>query len=126
MLRDPAGSRAIVEACQARAVCLVNSFASKPLTVKSLLALFHEPEAEDLRVGLEPLSLESAEVETILLSPRTGVTGPLGPWGNRDDVFVLVNSGMPVGPESAFEVEFDRDPRRLGTNLRRLTLAVRS
>lgn len=48
MLRDPAGSRAIVEACRAGAVCLINSFASKPLTVKSLLALFHEPEAEEL------------------------------------------------------------------------------
>lgn len=56
MLRDPAGSGSIVEACRAGAICLVNSFASKPLTVKSLLALFHEPEAEEL-LGPEQLSL---------------------------------------------------------------------
>lgn len=55
MLRDPAGSKAIVDACKARAVCMVNNFASKPLTVKSLLALFHEPEAEEL---LGPSELE--------------------------------------------------------------------
>lgn len=48
MLRDRSGSEAILEACRAGTVCMINSFASKPLTVKSLLALFHDPLAEEL------------------------------------------------------------------------------
>lgn len=91
MLRDPAGSRAIVEACQARAVCLVNSFASKPLTVKSLLALFHEPEAEDLLSSadldkireLVPLTLKLTEKnqDQVLREQERFVLKPADGWG---------------------------------------------
>lgn len=38
----------LLSAYRAGAVCVVNSFASKPLTVKSLLSLFHRDEAEEL------------------------------------------------------------------------------
>lgn len=91
MLRDPAGSRAIVEACQTRAVCLVNNFSSKPLTVKSLLALFHDPMAEDLLSAEElqkirklvPLTLKLTE-ETqaqILAEQERLVLKPADGWG---------------------------------------------
>lgn len=91
MLRDPAGSRAIVEACQQRAVCLVNNFASKPLTVKSLLALFHDPQAEELLSSEElkkvrelvPLTLKLTEQtqKQILQEQERFVLKPADGWG---------------------------------------------
>ncbi len=41
-------ARALLDAYRAGAVCLVNPFRSKPLTVKSLLGVFHESEMEEL------------------------------------------------------------------------------
>jgi uncharacterized circularly permuted ATP-grasp superfamily protein len=91
MLRDPAGSSAIVEACKAGAVCLVNSFASKPLTVKSLLALFHEPEAEALLSSqdldtvrrLVPLTLKLTDSnrDQVLKEQDRFVLKPADGWG---------------------------------------------
>lgn len=91
MLRDPAGSRAIVEACRQGAVCLVNSFASKPLTVKSLLALFHHPLAEELlsskdlekirRLVPLTLKLEPQTVDQILREQERLVLKPADGWG---------------------------------------------
>jgi uncharacterized circularly permuted ATP-grasp superfamily protein len=91
MLRDPAGSRAIVEACRERAVCLVNNFASKPLTVKSLLALFHDPMAEELLTSEElkkvrelvPLTLKLTEQNKarVLQEQERLVLKPADGWG---------------------------------------------
>lgn len=41
-------ARALLDAYRAGAVCVVNPFRCKPLTVKSLMAVFHEPEMEEL------------------------------------------------------------------------------
>lgn len=41
-------ARALLDAYRAGAVCLVNPFRCKPLTVKSLLSVFHEPEMAEL------------------------------------------------------------------------------
>lgn len=41
-------ARALLDAYRAGAVCVVNPFRSKPLTVKSLMAVFHEPDMEEL------------------------------------------------------------------------------
>ncbi len=41
-------ARALLDAYRAGAVCLVNPFRSKPLTVKSLLSVFHEPDMAEL------------------------------------------------------------------------------
>lgn len=41
-------ARAMLDAYRAGAVCLVNPFRCKPLTVKSLLSVFHEPEMAEL------------------------------------------------------------------------------
>jgi uncharacterized circularly permuted ATP-grasp superfamily protein len=41
-------ARALLDAYRAGAVCLVNPFRCKPLTVKSLLSVFHEPEMKEL------------------------------------------------------------------------------
>lgn len=41
-------ARALLQAYRRRSVCVVNSFACKPLTVKSLLAWIHREEIEDL------------------------------------------------------------------------------
>ncbi len=71
MLRDPQGSRALVEACQDRAVCLVNNFASKPLTVKSLLALLHSPEGEELLSAGERELVHRLVPRTLRLTPET-------------------------------------------------------
>lgn len=71
MLRDPAGSRAIIEAVQQGAVCLVNNFASKPLTVKSLLALFHSPCAEELLSATQLDKVRKLVPLTLKLDPTT-------------------------------------------------------
>lgn len=71
MLRDPTGSRALVEACRDRAVCLVNNFASKPLTVKSLLALFHDPVAEEILTSEEIALIKRIVPHTLKLTPET-------------------------------------------------------
>lgn len=91
MLSDPTGSKAIVDACRAGAVCMVNSFASKPLTVKSLLALFHEPEAEELLDSsqlelvrrLVPLTLKLSEHNRaqVLAEQERFVLKPADGWG---------------------------------------------
>lgn len=91
LLRDPAGSRAILEACKDRAVCLVNNFASKPLTVKSLLALFHDDQAEELLAPEElakirsmvPLTLRLTEENQarILSEQEHLVLKPADGWG---------------------------------------------
>lgn len=91
MLRDPAGSGAIVEACRERNVCLVNNFASKPLTVKSLLALFHDPSAEELLDtqqlskirDLVPLTLKLEEKHRaqVLQNQEKFVLKPADGWG---------------------------------------------
>ncbi len=91
MLRDPAGSRAIIEAVQQKAVCLVNNFASKPLTVKSLLALFHDPLAEELLDArqlesirkLVPLTLklEEKNVKQVIQEQDRFVLKPADGWG---------------------------------------------
>ncbi len=89
LLRDPSGSRALIDACRAGKVCLVNSFASKPLTVKSLLALVHDPVAEELilpgdltflrslipvtlRLNRESVSRLQREQERFVLKPADG------------------------------------------------------
>jgi hypothetical protein len=41
-------ARALLDAYRAGAVCLVNPFRCKPLTVKSLLSVFHDPEMAEL------------------------------------------------------------------------------
>jgi uncharacterized circularly permuted ATP-grasp superfamily protein len=91
MLRDPAGSRALVEACKARAVCLVNNFSSKPLTVKSLLALFHDPEGQELLSAQErqlvedliprTLRLTEDNMETVRAEQDNFVLKPADGWG---------------------------------------------
>lgn len=91
MLRDPAGSLALVEACQAGAVCLVNNFSSKPLTVKSLLALFHSPEGQELLSGSErelvarlvPLTLRLTDdnIEMVRREKDRFVLKPADGWG---------------------------------------------
>jgi uncharacterized circularly permuted ATP-grasp superfamily protein len=91
MLRDPAGSRAVIEACKAGAVCLVNSFASKPLTVKSLLALFHEPDAEEILStedlaeikALVPLTLKLTKknLDQVIKEQERFVLKPADGWG---------------------------------------------
>jgi uncharacterized circularly permuted ATP-grasp superfamily protein len=91
MLRDPAGSRAIIEAVRERAVCLVNNFSSKPLTVKSLLALFHDPQAEELLNSEElakirelvPLTLKltAQNQQQILRDQEQLVLKPADGWG---------------------------------------------
>lgn len=70
MLRDPGGSRALVEACRHQAVCMVNSFASKPLTVKSLLALFHDPEGRELLQESERRLVDDLIPVTLRLTPE--------------------------------------------------------
>lgn len=89
MLRDPLGSSALIKACRAGTCCIINSFSSKPLTVKSLLALFHDPAGRQLLSESEcklvdeiiPLTLkldkESAskvksEQERFVLKPSDG------------------------------------------------------
>jgi uncharacterized circularly permuted ATP-grasp superfamily protein len=47
-------ARALLDAYRAGAICLVNPFRSKPLTVKSLMAAFHDPEMAEI---LEPEEL---------------------------------------------------------------------
>lgn len=91
MLRDPAGSSSLVEACKARAVCLVNNFSSKPLTVKSLLALFHDPEGQELLTDQEralvqqlvprTLRLTSEHLETVRSEKDNFVLKPADGWG---------------------------------------------
>ena len=91
MLRDPAGSNAIVEACRNGAVCLVNNFRSKPLTVKSLLALFHDPLAEELLSSQDlktvrdivPLTLKLTEEnqQQVLRDQERFVLKPADGWG---------------------------------------------
>lgn len=91
LLRDPAGSKAMIDACRARAVCMVNNFASKPLTVKSLLALFYEPEAEELLNShdlakirsLVPLTLKLTEStqSQVLNEQERFVLKPADGWG---------------------------------------------
>jgi hypothetical protein len=91
MLRDPAGSKSLVEACQARAVCLVNNFSSKPLTVKSLLALFHDAEGRELLSESErrlvddlvPLTLRLTEdnIELVRREKERFVLKPADGWG---------------------------------------------
>lgn len=91
MLRDPAGSRAVLEACRDRAVCLVNNFSSKPLTVKSLLALFHDPSVEELLSSQElqkirklvPLTLRLTEENQarVLADQEQLVLKPADGWG---------------------------------------------
>ena len=91
MLRDPAGSRAIIEAVQQKAVCLVNNFASKPLTVKSLLALFHDPLAEELLDTQQlrtirkliplTLKLEEKNVKQVVEEQERFVLKPADGWG---------------------------------------------
>ena len=68
MLRDPSGSKALVDACRDRAVCLVNNFSSKPLTVKSLLALFYEEAGEELLSSSEREIIQSLVPRTLLLN----------------------------------------------------------
>jgi uncharacterized circularly permuted ATP-grasp superfamily protein len=41
-------ARALVDAYRAGAVCVVNPFRCKPLTVKSLMAIFHQPDMKEL------------------------------------------------------------------------------
>jgi hypothetical protein len=91
MLRDPAGSQALLEATRARAVCVVNSFSSKPLTVKSLLALFHDPEGQELLGDEEralvhqlvPLTLRLTDdnVELVRRERERFVLKPSDGWG---------------------------------------------
>ena len=91
MLRDPAGSASLVEACRARAVCLVNNFSSKPLTVKSLLALFHAPEGQELlssqerelikRLVPRTLRLTEEHLETVRREKDNFVLKPADGWG---------------------------------------------
>lgn len=85
--RDEA--RPLLAACRDQAVCLVNPFSCKPLTVKSLLALFFLPEAEKLLSRAELSFLHSlvpwtamaseaivpqlrAERESLVLKPADG------------------------------------------------------
>ncbi len=71
LLRDPAGSRALLDACRANRVCVVNSFASKPLTVKSLLALFHDHRAQELLDGSDLRFLRTLVPLTLRLTRET-------------------------------------------------------
>lgn len=48
ILAHGSDARALLDAYRAGAVCLVNPFRCKPLTVKSLMAVFHQPELEEL------------------------------------------------------------------------------
>jgi uncharacterized circularly permuted ATP-grasp superfamily protein len=48
ILAHGSDARALLDAYRAGAVCLVNPFRCKPLTVKSLLAVFHEPDMMEL------------------------------------------------------------------------------
>lgn len=48
LLAQPEAARPLLQACKAQACCLVNSFACKPLTVKSLLSWVHRSEFEPL------------------------------------------------------------------------------
>lgn len=89
MLRDPLGSQALIEACKTGSTCVVNSFASKPLTVKSLLALLHDPMGRELlspnetqlvdelipltlRLTQDNLNRVRAEQERFVLKPADG------------------------------------------------------
>ncbi len=91
MLRDPEGSMALVEACRARTVCLVNNFSSKPLTVKSLLALFHAPEGRELLTSAErelvdqlvPITLRLTDdnIELVRREKERFVLKPADGWG---------------------------------------------
>ena len=91
MLRDPAGSQSLVEACRARAVCLVNNFSSKPLTVKSLLALFHDPEGREMLSAderalvddLVPITLRLTDdnIELVRREKDRFVLKPADGWG---------------------------------------------
>jgi uncharacterized circularly permuted ATP-grasp superfamily protein len=91
MLRDQAGSMALVEACRAGAVCLVNNFSSKPLTVKSLLALFHDPEGRELLSACErelvdqlvPITLRLTDdnIELVRREKDRFVLKPADGWG---------------------------------------------
>ena len=91
MLRDPAGSQALVEATRERAVCLVNNFSSKPLTVKSLLALFHAPEGRELLSeseralvdALVPVTLRLTDdnIELVRHDKDNFVLKPADGWG---------------------------------------------
>ena len=91
MLRDPGGSRSLVEACRDQNLCMVNSFSSKPLTVKSLLALFHSELADELLSPEEiatvkklvplTLRLEEANLAQILAEQDQLVLKPADGWG---------------------------------------------
>ncbi len=69
LLAHPEESRALIWACREQAVCLVNPFRCKPLTIKSLMALLHQPEGERLLAPSELRFVRS-------LIPWTAVPGP--------------------------------------------------
>jgi uncharacterized circularly permuted ATP-grasp superfamily protein len=48
LLAHGSDARALLDAYRAGAVCVLNPFRCKPLTVKSLMAVFHEPEMEEI------------------------------------------------------------------------------
>lgn len=91
MLRDPIGCQSLVEACRVGAVCLVNNFSSKPLTVKSLLALFHAPEGRELLSEQErqlvddlvPITLRLTDdnIELVRREKERFVLKPADGWG---------------------------------------------
>lgn len=87
-------ARALLDAYRAGAVCLVNPFRCKPLTVKSLLSVFHEPEmaellsASDLRFlhTLVPWTAsvgDGSDLERIERDQENLVLKPADSWGGQ-------------------------------------------
>lgn len=85
-------AQALLDAYRAGAVCMVNPFRAKPLTIKSLLALFHREEMEELldadelrfirRIVPWTAIVEDGPVVSTLLERReTLVLKPADGWG---------------------------------------------
>ena len=87
-------ARALLDAYRAGSVCLVNPFRCKPLTVKSLLSVFHEPEmaellsASDLRflhtmVPWTAIVEDGPMIERIERDQEQLVLKPADSWGGQ-------------------------------------------
>lgn len=87
-------ARALLDAYRAGTVCLLNPFRCKPLTVKSLLAVFHDPEmeellpAEDLQFArtLVPWTVpveDGPNIERIAQGREELVLKPADSWGGQ-------------------------------------------